>query len=242
MCRGRAILPYMKVTSAVLSALPLAALFRPSSTGNDHAPLAILLHGYGSNEEDLFPLAYALPGEIAVLSVRAPLSMGPDMFAWFPLTNVGEGLGYAPPDLLIARKTFAKFLKAVQRNIVKKTTPIVLIGFSQGGGLAYDAAFSGSSTVGGVAMLSGLLLTETRELLTKQKISTMIPLFMGHGTGDTVLPVRHSRAAKKFLEHMGYTPMYKEYSMGHSISPAEIHDLADWLTNLSFKTNDRDVV
>jgi phospholipase/carboxylesterase len=151
------------------------------------------------------------------------------MYAWFPLTDVGEELGYDPADLLTARKVLQDFLTATRKDVVHENTPIVLIGFSQGGALAYDAAFSSPSLVSGVAALSGTLLPETRQRIDETKKKTVLPFFIGHGTGDTVLPVRHARDAKKFLENAGYSPQYKEYPMEHSISPMEVRDLAEWI-------------
>lgn len=36
------------------------------------APLMVLLHGYGSNEKDLFSFASELPKELHIISLRAP--------------------------------------------------------------------------------------------------------------------------------------------------------------------------
>ena len=49
-------------------------------------PLLVLLHGYNSNEGDLFGLAPYLPLEPAIASLRAPIFTGYGN-AWFPLPD-----------------------------------------------------------------------------------------------------------------------------------------------------------
>mgnify|MGYP006377661435 CR=1 FL=1 len=46
----------------------------------------ILLHGYGSNEEDLFSFAPQLPEDVYVISVRAPYDLQPYGHAWYEIT------------------------------------------------------------------------------------------------------------------------------------------------------------
>src|SRR6478735_3443276 len=68
--------------------LPLNHLYRPAEpTAVDAAAgspwLLVLMHGIGSNEQDLFSLGPHVPPPFHVLSLRAPNSLGPGSFAWF---------------------------------------------------------------------------------------------------------------------------------------------------------------
>ena len=47
----------------------------------ENPPLLILLHGYGSNEEDLFSFAEELPKELLIISIRAPYEIGYNSYA-----------------------------------------------------------------------------------------------------------------------------------------------------------------
>src|SRR5690554_7610874 len=53
-------------------------------------PLLLLIHGYGSNEEDLFSFASELPEEYFIISVQAPFQMPPYGFAWYAITFDGN--------------------------------------------------------------------------------------------------------------------------------------------------------
>ena len=55
-------------------------LVQEPKTIKDQNPLLILLHGYGSNEEDLFSFAPELPDDSYVISVRAPYDLQP--YVW----------------------------------------------------------------------------------------------------------------------------------------------------------------
>ena len=56
--------------------LPLQAIVRPSTLGKN-APLLVLLHGYGSDENDLFSFAGELPKTLCIISLRAPHNLQP---------------------------------------------------------------------------------------------------------------------------------------------------------------------
>ena len=63
--------------------LPLTFLKRPALPSVPQPWLLVLLHGVGSNEQDLYSLCAQLPERYYVLSLRAPYRMGPGAFAWF---------------------------------------------------------------------------------------------------------------------------------------------------------------
>ena len=68
-------------------------------------------------------------------------------------------------------------------------------------------------------------------LVQRLSDSRELPSFMSHGTADTVIPVIEARASCQVLESWGYTPVYKEYSMGHEINVDLIEDLRLWISD-----------
>ena len=50
-----------------------------------NAPLIIMLHGYGSDENDLFSFASELPSKYAIISLKAPYSLNPHGNAWYAI-------------------------------------------------------------------------------------------------------------------------------------------------------------
>lgn len=62
--------------------LPLQYL-EQTHADSRNLPLVIFLHGYGSNEEDLFGIKDQLPEQYNYLSVRAPMVMEEGRYQWF---------------------------------------------------------------------------------------------------------------------------------------------------------------
>ncbi|MEP2277858.1 MAG: phospholipase, partial [Maribacter sp.] len=70
------------MTTAPLS---LEHIIRPSSLTDKKPPVLFMLHGYGSNEEDLFSFAPELPEELCIIAVRAPYILQPYGYAWYAI-------------------------------------------------------------------------------------------------------------------------------------------------------------
>ena len=64
--------------------LPLFYVKRPSKL-QKNAPLLVLLHGYGSDENDLFSFSSELPEELFIISLRAPHPLQPYGHAWYAI-------------------------------------------------------------------------------------------------------------------------------------------------------------
>ena len=79
----------------------------------------------------------------------------------------------------------------------------------------------------GLAVLSGTL-PDPDQLKDRLPADRSQPIFVAHGTADTVLPIERGRSAREFLEAEGYRPQYREYDMGHEISPEVLADLVPW--------------
>ena len=71
--------------------LPLTFLQRPAAATTPRPWLLVLMHGVGSNEQDLFSLAPQIPDRFHVLSLRAPFRMGPGSHAWFDFSIEPNG-------------------------------------------------------------------------------------------------------------------------------------------------------
>ena len=59
-------------------------IYKPNHIKND-LNIIFLLHGYGSNEEDLFSLKEFIPSNHIIISLRAPISIGFNSYAWYSI-------------------------------------------------------------------------------------------------------------------------------------------------------------
>ncbi|MDE3074278.1 MAG: phospholipase [Chloroflexota bacterium] len=184
----------------------------------------VLLHGRGSNEEDLFGLVPELPPELFVVSFRAPYRMPWGGFMWYDMVENGrpeestfqEALG----SLLAA-------LRALPGQYAIDPERLFLGGFSQGAMMSACVTLVQPSLARAAIMLSGYLPAAGLEIDASG--SKGKSLFMGHGTLDSLLPVSLAQRARAELEELGLKVEYHEYPMDHQVVPQELADLRAWL-------------
>ena len=198
---------------------------------SENPPLLILLHGYGSNEQDLFSFASELPDEFLIISAQAPYTLGFGSYAWYAI-NFDEINGKFS-DLEEAKTsidklaTFIDEIKTTYQTDVDKT---FLLGFSQGAILSYSLSFFYPNKVNYVIALSGYI---NKELLPNQIEKNIIKTkyYCSHGTVDQVLPVEWARDAKPFLDSLVLENEYSEYPVGHGVAPQNFVNFKNWINN-----------
>jgi phospholipase/carboxylesterase len=197
----------------------------------DKNPVLILLHGYGSNEEDLFSFATELPEEYYVISVRAPYDLQPYGHAWYAIYfDADENKFSDDEQAKNSRDAIANFIDSICEKYPIDSTNVTLIGFSQGAILSYATALSYPEKVNRVVALSGYLNEKVLAEGFQNKAIGNLKFFISHGSVDQVIPVDWARKAKPFLENLGFEVMYKEYPVGHGVAPQNFFDFKNWLS------------
>lgn len=193
-------------------------------------PLLLLLHGYGSNEEDLFSFASELPDEYYVISARAPYDMMYGSYAWYAINfDADENKFSDLNQARTSRDVIANFIDELIAAYPIDAQQVTLIGFSQGTILSYAVALSYPQKVQRVVAISGYLNTEIATENYAQNDFKNLKIFASHGTVDQVIPVDWARKAKPALEALGIETTYKEYPIGHGVSPQNFYDFKSWL-------------
>jgi phospholipase/carboxylesterase len=210
--------------------LSLEYLIREPKIKLDKNPLLLLIHGYGSNEADLFSFATELPDEYYIVSARAPYDMQYGSYAWYAINFDADQNKFSDNDQArSSRDTIAQFIDELAANYPIDSQNITLIGFSQGAILSYAVALSHPEKVQKIVAMSGYVNPEILEKnYLKNKFSNL-KVFTSHGTVDQVIPVEWGRKAKPFLENLGINSAYKEYPIGHGVSPQNFHDFKNWI-------------
>jgi phospholipase/carboxylesterase len=190
-------------------------------------PLIILLHGFGANMRDLASLAPAINREgyvYACPQAALAFQIGQGMvgYGWTP-----RGPEATAQDIQQAEDALDTFFVEIMEKYRVAPGNVILAGFSQGGGMTYRCGLRQPNLFAGLAVLSGTL-PDTERLNERLPEGRSQPIFVAHGTVDGVLPIDRGRAAHEFLESAGYQPQYKEYPMGHEISPDVLSDLVQW--------------
>jgi phospholipase/carboxylesterase len=184
--------------------------------------VAVLLHGFGSNERDLVGLSAALPAGTPWVSLRAPISVAPDGWAWFP---IGEPGNPAPDVVTTATDSIWEWVDAA----LPARTRIVPIGFSQGGLMASQLLRTAPGRVIAPVILGGFVQAGEQPG-DAQLAETRPGVFSGRGQEDRVIAAPAVARTDAWLPaHTTLTA--KLYpALGHGIDAQELADVRDFLT------------
>jgi phospholipase/carboxylesterase len=210
--------------------LSLHYLIREPKIKLDKNPLILLLHGYGSNEEDLFSFAAELSDKCYVVSARAPYDLQYGSYAWYAINFDADKNKFSDNEQAkSSRKLIASFIEELTSNYAIDSDDITLLGFSQGAILSYAIALSHPEKIKNVIALSGYANEDIMESNYQKNDFSQLRIFHSHGTVDQVIPIDWARKTKPFLEKLEIESVYKEYPIGHGISPQIFNDFKNWL-------------
>lgn len=196
----------------------------------DKNPLLLLLHGYGSNEADLFSFATELPEEYFIISARAPYDMQYGSYAWYAINfDADENKFSDHEQAKVSRDLIAGFIDELIETYPIDANQVSLIGFSQGAILSYAVALSYPEKVQKVVAMSGYLNLEIIADDYLKNDFTKLKIFASHGTVDQVIPVDWARKTPAIVEKLGIQLTYKEYPIGHGVAPQNFYDFKNWL-------------
>jgi len=205
------------------------------STGERPELAVIWLHGLGADGYDFEPLVPELKVGFAARFVfpHAPVrgvtvNGGVPMRAWYDI--LGWGL-HVREDAAGIEASAAAVRQLIDRE-VRRGIPadrVVLAGFSQGGAVALHTGLRERRTLGGVLALSTYLPLADRLAAERSDANAGIPIFLAHGTGDTVLPLSMAEKSRRALEALGYPVEWRTYPMAHAVCMDEVGDIGTWL-------------
>ncbi|MEA3171010.1 MAG: phospholipase/carboxylesterase [Pseudomonas sp.] len=209
--------------------LPLAYLEQTQSDSRNQ-PLVIFLHGFGSNEQDLFGIKDALPSTWTYLSARAPMPVDANGYRWFTKTSGDAEYNGETADLQRSAKLIEDFVGKATAKYHTQSDRVFLVGFSQGAIMSYEVGLRQPALVRGIAALSGSVLPVLTAELKPNESLGKLAIFIGHGTLDQALPYGSATRANEVLVGLGLKPEFHGYpGMPHTVSAAEVQDLKAWL-------------
>lgn len=212
------------------TSLSLHHLVRKPAITSKNTPLLIMLHGYGSDENDLFSFAEELPGELLILSVRAPYPMQAYGNAWYAIHwDNTDGKFSNDEQAVESRDRIANFIdEAVEEYKVDKNN-VSLLGFSQGSILSYAVALSYPEKVKNIIALSGYINQGILKTSYENNDFSNLDFYCSHGSQDQVIPVQWARQNKPFLDKLGIKNQYSEFPVGHGVAPQNFFEFKTWL-------------
>jgi phospholipase/carboxylesterase len=214
---------------------PLSLQYITRPARQENAPLLLLLHGYGSNEEDLFSFAPEISEDIFIVSARAPYEMPPQGAAWYAINFDASGGKFSDTDQ--ARESMVKittFLEELKVAFSINPNNMNVLGFSQGAILSYGLSLSQPGLFRNVVAMSGYIsedLIAGRDGLEVRFRESEIKTnyFISHGTVDQVIPYEWAKNAPQMMEEIGADYVFKDYPIGHGVARDNFYDMKEWL-------------
>jgi phospholipase/carboxylesterase len=195
----------------------------------DGAPVVVLLHGRGSDKDDLMGLQPGLPPDVVLVTPRAPFPGAPwgygDGWAWYRFLG---GTTPEPESFERSVESLAELVGALPELLPIRPGPIIVGGFSQGGTTALGYALTHSKEVDGVLMFSGFLPSHPAVKAMPETVGGK-RVFWGHGTADPMMPFTNAIAGREALARAGADLTIGDYPIGHWIDPRELADASRWL-------------
>jgi len=208
------------------------------TTGEAPQLAVIWMHGLGADGHDFEPIVPELRLGIPVRFVfpHAPMrpvtiNGGMAMRAWYDILGFDR---HAKEDAAGIRASATAVGELIEREIERgiPSERIVLAGFSQGGAVALQTALREPRPLAGVLALSTYLPLAASLASERSAANAGVPIFMAHGTSDSVLPFSLGESSRRALEALGYVVDWRSYSMAHSVCLEEIGAIGAWLAAL----------
>ncbi|WP_029150141.1 alpha/beta hydrolase [Microbacterium indicum] len=187
-------------------------------SGDPSLPLVVLLHGYGSDERDLFALRSRLPEQFSYAAVRAPLTppFPQGGWSWYPI----EGLASRDPAAVTAAA------EALLAWLPEEA--VGLVGFSQGGAVSLQAMRLAPERFDFVVNLSGYWAGGSLPG-DAALAEAPVPVFWGRGADDAVVPAEAVTLTTLELPPHSALAGRVYPGLGHAVSDEELADLAAFL-------------
>jgi phospholipase/carboxylesterase len=204
-------------------------LTRPPKVQIQKPPLLILLHGVGSNEQDLFRIANDLPDNFLVISARAPFTISEGRYKWYDVDFSSGVPRFNVEQAEKSRLTIINFINQLKEKHSFNEEEIYLCGFSQGAIMSFSVGLTRPDKVKGIIALSGRVLSEIKPNIADEGKLKSLKTLIIHGKNDEVLSINYAHQSKSLLDSLHIQNDYFELNMGHTITSEVIEIINKWL-------------
>jgi phospholipase/carboxylesterase len=193
------------------------------STASLH-PTILMLHGRGSDEEDLLGIVPSLDCRFLIVSARAPYPFPYGGYTWYDVGEVGT------PEPTMFRNSYEKlvtFMTDILKGYPIDPRRLILFGFSMGTVMSFSLALTHPDKIRGVAGNSGYV-PEGTFLEYRWKEMATTDILITHGVQDTVIPISMARRARELFAGSNAPVSYHEYNAAHHLTDESLSDIVSW--------------
>lgn len=201
----------------------------PTSINNRNYSIFIMLHGYGSNENDLFHISNDIPSNFLIISLRGLYNTVNGGFSWYEISLFNNNEIYINENQAI--NSIEKIVSCIKYiiNLYKlEKYDIWICGFSQGAILSYSIALKYPNLINKAIILSGFPYIKI--ISNNIKNTNNLKFFISHGKYDDIISIKLARKGLKLINSMKISNFfYKEYKSAHTICSLNYKDLINWI-------------
>ena len=198
--------------------------------------VVIWLHGLGADGNDFVPVVKEMklpPLGIRFVFPHAPMrpvtiNDGFVMRAWYDIAYQELAFKEDERGMRESQKLIEDLIAREDARGIPSGR-IVLAGFSQGGVITLQAGLRQSKRLAGLMALSAHLPMSPMVEVERNAASNTVPIFMGHGIADNIVPLALGTMSRDTLVKLGYDVEWHQYPMPHSVCAEEMADISAWL-------------
>ena len=158
-----------------------------------------------------------------MVSPRAPFKLLGG-YGWYQFSHTGRT---DPETFKVGLDTLSRFIEALEKAYPVDRARLVLLGFSQGGAMAY--AYGLTHVVGGIVALGGYVPGVIPRPLPPLN---EMPVLIIHGVQDDTIAVEIARKNRDQLTQAGAEVTYlEEEGMNHRVGVEGMRLLTGWLAD-----------
>ena len=209
--------------------MELSYLVREPENITSKTTVLFMLHGYGSNEEDLFSFVPTLPKDWLIVSYRAPRNTDYQGFSWYDIDFMDKEKFINAEQAKEATDALLSSMMEITNRYGLTENETHLCGFSQGGILSYALALQNPQLFSKVACMSCYpeekILTD---IVKDKKQLQNLRFFVSHGTDDAIIPLEWGQKGAEMLYDLGCYFTFREYMSGHGVNQKNYLDLIEF--------------
>lgn len=212
-----------------MNKLPFFHIHRKSNLENVPSPLLLMVHGYGSNEQDLFSFSRAIPEKFTIISIRGDIEIQYNGYAWYNISlDYNGNKSYDTDKAIESRNNIFKTIEICKNKYNIDPNNITLLGFSQGSMLVNAVALTFPEKIRNVVSLSGAFDPNIINLSSSDSLKKL-SFYVSHGLNDEILPFNLSKESLNILKENNIDYTFEEYPIGHGVSPENFKSMLKWL-------------
>jgi phospholipase/carboxylesterase len=201
----------------------------PQEPVDGPAALLLLLHGIGSNEQDLFGFADYLDPRCIIMSLRAPFAYPIGGYSWFDLTVNGDRFVVDETQIRMSLERVQALINEACTRYNADPSRVLIGGFSQGGFMSLLTGLSNPKQIMGIVSMSGLLVPEVMQYIAPRSALKGLPILIIHGTRDGIVPISTARKTRELVQTLPVALHYEEFDMDHEVTLASMETMLTWL-------------